>query len=63
VVSKEKVHSKNSIFWYHSIDEKRIWVHVKFDGGLSIPFARKLRYKKVGLFTREWFVLFSTGGI
>jgi hypothetical protein len=36
--------------WYQSIDKKHIWVNVKFGGRLSIPFRRKKRFKKVGLF-------------
>jgi hypothetical protein len=31
---------------YQSIDEKYIWVHVKFEVGLSIPLTRKMDFKK-----------------
>jgi hypothetical protein len=38
--------------WYQSIDKKYFWVYIKFDGGLSIPFARKMRPKKLRLFPK-----------
>jgi hypothetical protein len=35
---------------YQSIDKKHLCVYVKFEGGLSIPFTKKMRSKKVKLF-------------
>jgi hypothetical protein len=29
--------------WYQSIDKKHLWVHVKFECGLLIPFTKKKR--------------------
>jgi hypothetical protein len=45
---------ETGLSWYPSIDEKHIWVYVKFDGRLSIPFREKKEVpnKKVGLFPR-----------
>jgi hypothetical protein len=40
--------------WYRSIDKKHFWVYTKFEVGLSIPFTRKMRSKKVKLFPRGW---------
>jgi hypothetical protein len=34
---------------YQSIDKKQLCVYVKFECGLSIPFTRKMRSKKVGI--------------
>jgi hypothetical protein len=41
IISKQIMRS-----WYQSLDKKPIQVHVKFEGGLSIQFWRKKRYKK-----------------
>jgi hypothetical protein len=38
--------------WYQSIDQKHLWVYVKSDGELSIPFARKWKSKKSGAFSK-----------
>jgi hypothetical protein len=48
-----------TLFGYHSIDKKYLWVCVKFHGGLSIMFARKLRSKKSRTFAKG---LFPNGG-
>jgi hypothetical protein len=49
--------------WYQSIDKKHLWVYVKFDGRLSIPLARKLRFKKSETFSKGMVCLFSDGGV
>jgi hypothetical protein len=38
--------------WYHCKDKKHFQVHVKFEGGVSIPATRKMTSKKVRLFLR-----------
>jgi hypothetical protein len=39
--------------WYQSKAEVHIWIHVKFEGRLSIPFRRKTRCKKNGTFSKR----------
>jgi hypothetical protein len=48
--------------WYQSKEETHIWVHVKFEGRLLIPFRRKKRCKKMQLFPRGFPVLFPKVG-
>jgi hypothetical protein len=43
---------KTQLSWYQSIAKKHLWIHVKFDGGLSIPFTRKIESKKNGTFSK-----------
>jgi hypothetical protein len=49
---KDNLIKETYLSWYQSIDKKHLCVYVKFDGGLSIPFARKLRYKKSWAFSK-----------
>jgi hypothetical protein len=37
---------KTRLSWHPLIDDKCLWIFVKFDGGLFTLFARKLRFKK-----------------
>jgi hypothetical protein len=49
-IKNDKSSKETRLPWYQSVDEKHIWVYVKFEVGLSIPFARKMGFKKVRLF-------------
>jgi hypothetical protein len=42
---------------YQSIDETHIYVHVKFESRLLIPFRRKMRCKKSGALSEIKMVL------
>jgi hypothetical protein len=53
---------KTKISWYQSINKKHLQIHVEFDGGLSIPIARKWKSEKEGLFSKKS-VLFPNGGV
>jgi hypothetical protein len=53
-IKKGNLLKETRLFWYQSIYNKHFSVYVKFDGGLSISFAKKLRPKKVGQFLRGW---------
>jgi hypothetical protein len=55
-IKKYNLLTETQLSWYHSIDKKHLRTHVKFDGGLSIPVARKSESKKNGTFLREWWV-------
>jgi hypothetical protein len=60
-VSKMASHpGESKLSWYQSIDTRHLWVYVKFEGGLSIPFARKLRFKKSETFPEGRSALFPT---
>jgi hypothetical protein len=48
---KRQLLTKTRTSWYQSIDKQHLWLYANFDGGKSIPFTRKLRSKKVGLFS------------
>jgi hypothetical protein len=48
---------------YQSLDKKYIWVHVEFEGRLSIHFGRKKRYKKSELFPRGSLFFFKWRGL
>jgi hypothetical protein len=44
---------KTRLSWYQSIAKKKyLWIHVIFDGGLSIPFTRKSGSKRNGTFSK-----------
>jgi hypothetical protein len=49
---KANLLKKTQPFWYQSIDKRHLSINVKFDGGLSIQFARELRPKKSGTFSK-----------
>jgi hypothetical protein len=49
--------------WYQSIDKRHFYIYVEFDGGLSIVFARELRSKKSGTFSKGMVCPFPNGGI
>jgi hypothetical protein len=51
-IKKDNLLKETQLSWYQSIDNKYLWVYVKFDGGLFIPFARQLKSKKSGNFSR-----------
>jgi hypothetical protein len=57
-INKENSLKETQFSWYQSIDKKHLWVHVKFDGGLSIPLARKSRFKKSETFSKGWSAFF-----
>jgi hypothetical protein len=60
VSQKDNLLKESRLYWYQSIDKKHLWAYVKFDGGLSIPFASKLRFEKVGLFPRDGLPFFKS---
>jgi hypothetical protein len=37
-IKKTNLLTETRLSWYHSIDEKHLWVHVNLDGGLS-PYS------------------------
>jgi hypothetical protein len=66
-IKKDNLLEDIQLSWCQSIDKKHIWIYIKFDGGLSIPFARqlfarKLRLKKSGTFDGRSVLLPKGGG-
>jgi hypothetical protein len=62
-IKKESSLKETQRSWYQAIDKKHLCVYVKFDGGLSIPFARKPRSKKSGTFSKGMSAFSQMAGV
>jgi hypothetical protein len=60
---KNNLLKEAQLSWYQTIDKKHLSVYVKFDDGLSIPFARKQRSKKWDFFQADGPSLFKMRGL